>query len=321
MKTGLVCITTFFVIVSLFVISKYSSEHTSTKAHRLSVSFRTYKHLKPSVHYKDSIPPLHIEHLTMIGTEGIYGVDGIKGKLLRSLRFQNITDAVEWRYNLPRHTILAMVMEESSGIEDLPNALGDGGFGLCHMQPPVAQEFGLVVYQNCTAMICNGKHPRSCKDERDRLCNHASDLKKIVAQYKTDRRVLIGYDERLNRLLNLDAVGRMLASHMDGPAYGANGPFHTAILRYAGTHNYKAYWRDVRRNMKALVNKKLLAALEQEFNALNPNLTINGEPADFDRYIALSQEQNYNYGLAQYMALPLYLPRNSDTVLATLGKF
>lgn len=321
MKNTHILVVTFFVIGLIAIAISPTNKSTKSSGIRTTISPLTYKKLKPSLYYTDSIPELQIHNLTMIGRVGRFGVDGIKGKLLRALRFQNISDAVEERYNLPRHIILAMMMEESSGVDCLPNGLGDGGFGLCHMQSIVAKEFGLQVYQNCSAMVCNGTDPRSCKDSKGRLFNHARDLKELIHKNESNRQTVIRYDERLSPVLNLDAVGRMLASHMDGRPIKGFGPLRTAIARYAGLYNYKDYWRDVRLNMKALANESLISEVEAEFNRLNPTLTINGESADFRRYIALSQNQNYNYGLAQYQSLPMYLPKNSEKVIRTLDNF
>lgn len=305
-------------IIAILVIPKKAPQKSLPA--RTIVSSREYRRLKPTLRYIDSFPELDIKNLTMIGRVGRFGVDGDRGKLLRVLRFQNISDAVELRYNLPRNIILAMVMEESSGVDLLPNALGDGGFGLCHMQASVAREFGLSVYKNCNALVCNGTDRRSCRDGSGHLFNHAHELKERIEQSKSNRRAVIGYDDRLNPLLNLDAVGRMLASFMSGPRCRDLGPLQTAIARYAGLYNYNAYWRDVQHNMAVLENRSTLASIEREFNVLNPYLNINGIPADFNQYIKLSQNQNYNYGLASYMLLPPYLPRNSDIVLASLEK-
>lgn len=308
------------VIISIIILTIPKRGPKKAPLVRTVISFREYRKLKPVLHYIDSFPELDIKNLTMIGRVGRFGVDGDRGKLLRVLRFQNISDAVELRYNLPHNIILAMVMEESGGVDLLPNGLGDGGFGLCHMQPSVAREFDLSVYKNCNALVCNGKDRRSCKDGRGRLLNHARELKERIDESNSNRRLVIGYDERLNPLLNLDAVGRMLASFIGGPRCKGLGSLETAIARYAGLYNYRAYWRDVQRNMSVLDNKSLLTSVEKEFNALNPYLTINGVPADFKRYITLSQEQNYNYGLAMYRFLFPCLPRNSDEILASLEK-
>lgn len=320
MKNHPFLIPVVIVIVSIIILAIPKRAPQKAPLVRTTISSREYRKLKPVLHYIDSFPELDIKNLTMIGRVGRFGVDGDRGKLLRVLRFQNISDAVERRYNLPHNIILAMVMEESGGVDLLPNGLGDGGFGLCHMQSSVAREFDLSVYKDCNALVCNGKDRRSCKDRRGRLFNHARELKERIDESNSNRRLVIGYDERLNPLLNLDAVGRMLASFMGGPECRGLGPLQTAIARYAGRYNYSAYWRDVQRNMAVLDNKDLLISVEKEFNALNPYLTINGLPADFKRYIELSQQQNYNYGLASYMLLLPYRPRNSEVVLASLEK-
>jgi hypothetical protein len=199
-----------------------------------------------------------------------------------------------------------MVAQESSGVDLLPNGLNDGGFGLCHMQPVVAQSFGLNVYERCKEMVCK---------------KHGIKLKSILMENNSDRKTVITYDDRLHPILNLDAVGRMLASYMSGKRVKGLGPFRTAICRYAGKYNYEKYWQHVKRYMIKLEDQSYLQRLEESFNKLNPSFTIDGKKADFDLYIQVCQQQNYNYGLGTYKNLPKYLPRNSNKVLRTYKKF
>lgn len=94
------------------------------------------------------------EHLDLPEGVGIYGASGQESKLIRVLRYKNITDAVEDRYNLPSGVLLAMIMEESTGVDLLPNARNDGGFGLSHMQGATASEYGLHTFEGCNCMVC-----------------------------------------------------------------------------------------------------------------------------------------------------------------------
>jgi hypothetical protein len=40
--------------------------------------------------------------------------------------------------------------------------------------------------------------------------------------------------------------------------------------------------------------------LEIKFNAMNPNLKINGKKGNFKMYLEVSRAQNLNYGLSEY---------------------
>ncbi len=266
----------------------------------------SYKDLKPDLGFKQIYPEPEFKNLSLFKPAGRFGTEGDDAKVIRAWRFKNITDAVEKRYNLPHCLILAMVIIESNGIDLLPNGQGDGGFGLCHMQPATAKEFGLHTYQNCKAMICNGKHSGCCKDKEGHKLNHAKGLANLIKAKNYDKRLLIKYDDRLHPILNLDAVGRMLASHIKGKRIGKLSPTETAIYRYAGPHNYHSYQKKVKYYTMLLRNENYIAGLKERFNQINPNLEINSQPGDFDLYIQASQEQNFNYGLAEYQKLPRY---------------
>ncbi len=270
--------------------------------------------------FQQKYPDPQISQLKMIGTVGKYGVEGYQGKILRALRFKNISDAVEERYNLPDGIIFAMMAHESSGVDLLPNGRGDGGFGLSHMQSSIATDFGLKVYDNCTALVCDGKNKHCCIVPGGKA-NHAKKLTNELKSKGYDKKLLYHLDDRLHPILNLDAVGRMLAYHMDGNRIEDLGPFRTAIRRYAGKYNYRKYWKEVARIMKLANDPKFLADMEQDFNKINPRLRINGGKADFQNYILVMQQQNENYGLIEYRQLPKLLPKNSEIVKSTIHKF
>lgn len=259
--------------------------------------------------YKE-IEKVKINNLNMIGKVGIYGVDLEDGKILRTLRFKNIGEAVEEKYNLPKNLILAMIMEESTGVDLLPNARDDGGFGLCHMQGSIAKKFGLKTFENCNELVC--KH------------GHAKKLRKIIESGKVNKKELVNLDHRLHSLLNLDAAGRMIASYMSGPELKGKlshlGPFRTAIARYAGAYNYERYLKDVIHNMKVLNNEDKIDLVRKKFNDINKDLIIDDNKADFDIYIQKMNDINFNYSLESYKHGKKYIPKNSKEVLETYKK-
>ena len=240
----------------------------------------------PDLHFRRVVKDPKIESLTMIGEvyrTGVHG-DRLRGTILRALRFQNITKKVEAKYNLPDNLVLAMVMQESMGVDLLPNSSDDGGLGLCHMQPLTASEFGLKTLDNC-------------KDLRN--FKHGKKLRKLIQKYKFDKRKLIDYDDRFHPILNLDAAGRMLWYYKMGPQFRKT-PVKTAIYRYAGYNNYKEYYKMVQYYRGLINDPKVIADVRKEFNRLNPKLKINGKKGDFDLYIKTHQEQHRNYELDQY---------------------
>ncbi len=317
----LLAISIFFVIFSRyresFAQSKSIDASTITEK---TPGYKEYKKMKFNFSYKEIYKDIEFKNLTVPGTITKWGVEGTANKFIRALRFKDITDAVEDRYNLPRGIIFAMMLEESNGIDLLPNGRGDGGFGLSHIQPAVAVDFSLKVYCNCPSMVCNGKDSRSCVVNGKKQ-NHAKKLADLLEKYKKDRKELIQYDDRLHPIKNLDAVGRMLACYMDGPRIKGLGPFRTAIRRYAGKYNYEAYWRDVKKTMNLLEDKKFMESVTVAFEKENKSLLINGKKGTFNLYIKESQKMNDNYGLQEYKKLPKYIPVNSVIVKKTYKNF
>lgn len=296
----------FFLMIPLFTACMGSNNENAVAQRRIPIARSAYKTIRPSIHYTNIFSEPKMTNLVMIGKVGKYGVGGDDGKLLRALRFKDIAAAVERRYNLPPHILLAMVAQESSGVDLLPNGQDDGGFGLCHMQPLLANQFGLKTYAGCKSMRCT---------------KHGVVLRKIIERNKFDRKKVIQYDDRFHPILNLDAAARMLTFYVSGKRIAGLGPFRTALCRYAGKYNYRTYWSNVKRFMSKLEDPAYMAKIEKQFNKLNPRLTINGKKADFDSYMNACWQQQYNYGLTEYRKLPLLLPENSMIVLKTYRKF
>ncbi len=278
-----------------------------TSEERLEIGSLEYKKIKPELSYEEKIPLPVFENLNMPDRVGRYGAETHDGKILRTLRFKNIAD----------------VVEESTGEDLLPNARGDGGFGLAHMQGSVAAEFGLKTFCGCNSLVCNTS--RGCKNESGKYENHAKHLATLMREKADDKKELVEADERLHWILNLDAVGRMLASYMSGPKLKGKlsdlGPFRRSIARYSGSVNYRSYWEDLTRNMKDLNDSNVVEGIAENFDALNPDFKIDGKPANFSDYMKAFQAQAENYGLSEYKKLPKYNPKNSDKVLESYKDF
>jgi len=250
-----------------------------------------YKTLIPeNLTYSELYPEPSFENLNMIGSVEIIGVSGrttderLYGMILRSLRFKNITNRVEARYGLPENLLLAMIMQETGGVDLLPNSSDDGGLGLCHMQPYMAKLFGLKTYQDCDQMVSK---------------EHGVALRKLINNNNMNKKLLLQFDDRFHPILNLDAAGRMLAFYMKGTQTQPT-PVQTAIYGYAGRYNYPEYYKRVRTYWKHLNDRELIEEIEDKFNQMNPNLKINGTAGNFKAYILVHQQQNRNYGLDNY---------------------
>lgn len=302
----------YFLLISLlaFLSSQlYASKSTSVKTSpakntaakakvkRYSISQAELKKKAVTVGFTQKYADPKMQNLELPGLINKYGADDVCGKIIRVLRYQNITRAVEQKYNLPRNLLLAMIMEESTGVDMLPNAHDDGGIGLIHMQPALASDFGLATYGDCEKMRCK---------------QHGKKLRDIIEDNNYDRKKIIRYDDRFHPVKNIDAAGRMIAYYMQGPTISDLGPMRCAIKRYAGKWNYKKYWNHVVKNMAYLNSKEVALEVEKRFNALNQKLLINKRPANFKEYIRVSQLQNFNYDLAKYKGTRKYQIMNSD---------
>lgn len=294
---------------------------------RENIDWKEFKKLRPDVKYNELYVP-EINNLNFPDSVGKYGASTHEGKILRTLRYKNITDAVEDRYNLPPGVLLAMIMEESTGVDLLPNARGDGGFGLSHMQGSVAREYSLKTFDNCNSLVCGPKKGSDgklrivgCKDENGNPKNHGKALSDFMKNHEEDRNALIEADDRLHILLNIDAAGRMLATGIAGPRIEGLGSFRTAICRYAGKYNYKKYWEDIKRNMKDVTNSEMISDIGESFDAINPDLYIDGKKANFFDYMQSCYRQNENYDLDKYKKMKKYRPENSDGVLRSYQEF
>ena len=275
-----------FIYIFVILIVASGCNHLKFKQTKITQKIEYLKKSRPNLSYEAIIPEPVFKNLKMLGNVKRTGVHGQRnyGMILRCLRFKNVTEKVEEKYGLPKNILLAMVMQESGGVDLLPNSRDDGGLGLCHMQPSVAKEFGLKIYQNCDKLVST---------------KHGKALRKLIKKYKYDRKKLIKYDDRFHPILNIDAAGRMLAYYGNKKKIKET-QLKTAIYRYAGARNYQKYYDRLLIYKKRIEDEKLIEEVRKAFNKANPKLTINGKKGDFDGYINAHQQQNINYGLNKY---------------------
>jgi hypothetical protein len=119
----------------------------------------------------------------------------VTGRLQRSLRWRPITTAVERCYGIRDNLLLAMVMQESYGNPIQPNMKMDGGLGLMHMQPVVANGFGLKVYGD-RHVLASRRYGRG--------------LAEMLRSHNWDMRGIIPHDDRIHPVRNIDCGGRIV---------------------------------------------------------------------------------------------------------------
>jgi hypothetical protein len=268
------------IIVALFVFTNSAFTQTAN-IHEKPTDFT----------WKQVVTDPKIQGLHLPGKVEKWGVadpTGI-GKILRAIRFEPITDAVEERYGIPRHTILAMVMHESAGGAAILNSGNDGGAGLSHMQPSIASQFGLKIYGNNAKLV-------------DRV--HGAELRKLYSSCKMNWMIMSNKDDRFHPIANLDAVGRMLCHYSQKPVMGMSlTPFERAIFRYAGKYNYSSYLKEIRGFRKQLASAEMRVRIETEFNIGSSKLIINGKPSTYADYMKAQQATLANWGLREYILL------------------
>lgn len=265
------------------VLTLYSSMLSEEGYRAYLASLKDVKAKPQKIGYQEVYPELRHKNVNMIGFVNKYGVQGtdfketLYGKVLRSLRFKNITQKVEEKYHLPENIILAMIMQETGGVDLLPNGKDDGGLGICHMQPCVARTFGLKTHE-----------------DNDKLVDfeYGKRLRELIDTHSADRKLLIKYDDRFNPVLNIEAVGRLLAA-----AYKGQYPIQSAIRAYSGTKNFPTYYKNVCYYQEKLKDETLLQNVKEMFNERNRHFLLGDKKANFDVYIRYHQQQNVNYGL------------------------
>jgi len=289
-------------------------------AHELSPSKRHLLRKKPQFEEAQERVSFRIEHLSIAGKAYEFGVKGkteresYLGRFQRALRFKEMSDVVEDNYELPRGILLAMIIQETGGRDVLPNALQDGGAGLIHMQPAVAREFGL------THIIGDGMVDRKAGRR----------IAELIHEKRENPVALAHIDERFHALKNIDAAGRMLAYHIHGRRITLKngktlGRMRTAIMRYAGAKNYEKYWTQLKRYMRLLQDPIFMQEVEDDFNARNPHMAIDGDTPHnpFRSYLKTFWKANAeNYGLVTYLQEnPSYHSPLTQEIRETIGNF
>lgn len=242
----------------------------------------------------------------------------LESKVVMTLRFKPIVEAVADRYNIDPDLLSAVIMQESTGRDLLPNSSNDGGAGIAHMQPSTTHEFGGILSPSCKTSI-TGSDGKIRTDYPTKSEEAGKNIRKLMIDYRDDRAFLSKTDDRLNPLANIDLVARMISSWFSDPfvarheEYKGMPAIERGIKRYCGPGNWPKYFDRVCAYARLLKDPNAIDTARQRFNAANPELLINNEKADFDKLIQVyNQYHETNCNVEGYKKhLPLLRPQNS----------
>jgi len=266
----------------LLAASTYDcSDDTTLRRHSNPSKRRTnYAKLSPP-----NLPVKECESPSLRGVR-LHNSFSDRGRMERSLRWEDITDAVEHRYGIPDGYLLGMVAQESMGDPTLPNLIGDAGLGLIHMQPLLTNAYGL-------RMITNSRKLRDF--------NQGKRINRILREMNYDLVDLTAHDDRWHPVKNVDAAARMLADH-----YQRTGSWDAALRRYAGRRSYPS---KVTRFARLSSDDDYLTELAADFDARNRSLVVDGKPLTYARYLDIAHKQNAcQFGISKYRTLPRRVP-------------
>jgi hypothetical protein len=267
-----------------FFVPEYRKSHPPRVITLDEKSIYKLKEARPLIGYGKTFAPPKIENLNILGRHTRFGPDTLDCKVLMTLRHLLAAHAAEERLGPPRELLLSLEAKETGGL-NIPNSGNDGGFGVIHKQPSVSREFGLVTYGGCSKLVDRG---------------HGKVLRRLMEISKGHPEVLVKFDDRMHPIIDIDATARMLVVYSGGKRKKGMDRFQMAILRYAGRHNYPQYFKDIVEWIRLFRNKDYLDGLEKRFNEANPDLLIDGRPADMWRYLEYCNQELRNYELTKY---------------------
>lgn len=223
--------------------------------------------------------------------------ESVKWRVIRSMRWKNITHAVEERYSIPSWLLLAMMAQEWYGDPTLPNLGGDGGLWLIHIQAANAYQFWLKTL------------PRFTNRMRDR--RHGALISQKLAEHNKDLQKLIYEDDRWHPILAVDVAGRFLMewykrAKKKNPWVSELEVWNLA-LRYYSWRPYDGkrwYGAKVRAYQAVIMSPSYQAWLKKEFNSFG--VKINNKPASFDWYMSHFGKMAQNYEIDTYSKLGKY---------------
>lgn len=204
-------------------------------------------------------------------------------ELIGALCYQNITDAVEsFHPLLPKHFLLGLAMQESGAKEFVDNP-GSSVQGLIHTTDGTAKDFGLKVLPSIR-------------------------IREYYEVYGHDP-AISNQDGRFNPVLNFDAIARMLScwSTIDWKELRGHNlsPLERALWRLRSLSvnfiTFKSYRNSIVGYVEDFKNPEKILEAKKRFKKHNPNLLIDGKPADVEDFIEAMRARNASFGLREYI--------------------
>lgn len=236
---------------------------------------------------------LHINHLP--------DKESFRWRVVRSIRWKPITDAVEARYKIPEWLILAMMSQEGYWDPTLPNLGNDGWLGLIHIQAVNAYQFWLKTL------------PRFTKRMRDK--RHAHLINWIKEKHSNNLRELIRYDDRFHPIMAVDVAARFLMEHYKrakrrNPSIPEHSLWDMALKWYSWRpYSWRrGYWEKVRAYQAGITAKSYIASINAEFNTYG--VSTEWKSMTFAEYREHFRKMCENYELDKYKLLWKYDKKN-----------
>ena len=225
----------------------------------------------PSVSYQHLVPEAAALEINLLDSSTR------QGRIERTLRWKPITDAAELRYGVPSSLLMSMICVESEGDPTQPNASGDGGVGLIHMQPLMASLYGLRLITPSTKLV---DHQQGRK------------IDDLVEKTDGDLEELIKHDDRFHPIKNIDAAARMMCD-----LFERSHTWPRALEMFSGRRTYDS---TVLAYQQMINSKSHRKKLSKEFDARNKGKKLRGRTLTFNRYLDYFHALNRNFGLEQY---------------------
>ncbi len=238
----------------------------------------TFQSLKKRPEFYDKLDYKYKAKHDFSGTK-LAPKDSDIGRIQRTLRWQPIYRTIEEARGIKKDTLAGMIMQESYGDPVQPNAKGDGGLGLMHIQGTTARSYGLKIYGN---------------SNKASDFNHGRQISNIIKQCEYDPTCIQEYDERVHFVKNLDAGARIIKEGIKKHGKWEYGVEYYRAPGWIGRNTTWLYMARVSKWMEKIQNQNLISKAAIDFEQRN------GYP--FKEYINKWHEMNYNWDLETYVA-------------------
>lgn len=246
--------------------------------------------------------PTHLSYKNInpewtISSSNLPDKESVKWRVIRSMRWKDITHAVEKRYSIPSWLLLAMMAQEWYWDPTLPNLGGDGGLWLIHIQAANAHKFWLKTLPRFTNRMRDRKHGTLISQK---LGEHNKDLKKLIHE-----------DDRWHPILAVDVAWRFLMewykrAKKKNPWTSEPDVWNLALRYYSWRPHGGMRWYGAKvRVYQAVVNNPdYQSSLRKEFHSYG--VKINNKPTWYDWYMSHFSKMAQNYEIDTYSKLGKY---------------